>query len=103
MRFSNQAEITRLSAITSTPEQRKLRAKLNKGSKGDGARDERYTSHTLFLRDFARTDKLFALACETAKIPTTPRQASKYLRGFGLAHAHLGDALKLMREHVAVA
>ena len=36
--------------------------------------------------EFAKTNKVFQKACESAGVSATPRQASKYRRGYGQAY-----------------
>jgi hypothetical protein len=50
---------------------------------------------------FATKDKLFQAACSLAGIDPTPRQASKWRRGTGLAHTYRAEALAEIRNEEA--
>lgn len=45
----------------------------------------------MFLKDFARLDKVFVLACELAGVKNTRRQASRW-------HQQRGSAYKMRNE-----
>lgn len=47
---------------------------------------------------FARNDKMFHACCSEAGVESTPRQASKYRNGKGLAYAHRPQAFAAIRQ-----
>ncbi len=55
---------------------------------GKAPRGERDSVPKTTNEEFADGDKLFRESCDAAGIPATPRQASKWLNGRGLAFSH---------------
>lgn len=51
------------------------------------------------LREFARDNELFRKACELASIEPTKRQASKWIRGKGLARTFRPAAGRELAPH----
>jgi hypothetical protein len=49
-------------------------------------------------KEFARTDNVFKLACELAKVEPTSRQASKYRNRRGRAYTKRLDAKALVKK-----
>lgn len=47
---------------------------------------------------FSTTDKAFIKACKSAGIPATSRQASKFLRGMGLAWKVLSKKIEVIKD-----
>jgi len=43
---------------------------------------------------FAKENKLFLECCRLANVPPTPRQASKYKNGKGLAYGRKGEVIR---------